>query len=411
MPLLQVQPTFVPTDGKFFFGCSELNSFQRAKYQDDYGFWQNMFHMFSYMKLDHDLKYTVHSPKGAPFMWNLYNACSYTESGNISYQQRSVSPCKLYMKLKWCHDTMLDSCYKTMIKWDESGDIGLDSNGQAFFQLLVDEISAMGALGLRLLLTLGQLYDSTAAGFTGFESTVTNEIQALFATATTGCRGWVKLLQDLAPQYPWLNVPGLLEATEETDFVVPILTVFDALKANAPKPLLALIDRGGFMDTGSGNPFKPLFVVSDSYYSAVVKGFNAQSVQLLQNQRRIERLDARPTNSLTPTFVYYIDGVPVVPLADLSGYDQYVSGTLHFAGIIASGNIQLGSNFAPIYDIENQDVGMIIQRSTNIANNDYGTYHILSHALVQVALADPNYAVASIVQAVTAIPAMAVPQP
>lgn len=405
MSLLKVVPHFAPEGNGFYFSHRDLNSFQRAKYNDDFGFWQAAFGLFGYMQLTHDYKYVVHSPKGLPFAWNSYKACSHTESGNITIGTREVTPCALYMKLKYCHDILLDSCYRQMIAWDAGGRIGLDPEGQRMFQMLTEEIMANGSYGLRLLLTLGQLYSTTSEAFPGFESNVTSEIKDLFATATTGCKGWVKLFIDMAASgdAAHLNLQGLItedQLTEDT-YEGDVVTLFEQLKAKGPKPLRSLINKGGMMDAGRARgAFKPLFVVSDSVYNAVVQAFNDQAESALQNDKRITRYDARPANAMTPTYVYYIDGVPVVPLCDVNGYDDYVKGTLHFAGIIASGNIQLGTNFARIPKAEEDHIGMMVEKSTSIVNNDFGTYHMLSHALVQVSLADADYAVATILQGV-----------
>lgn len=411
MSLLKVVPNFVPENNQFFFTSKELNSFQRAEYMDTFGFYQRLFNVFSYMRLDRMFKYTVHSIKGNPLKWQPYTSCSYNDAGSLSIGRRSITPCPAYLKESWCHDELFNSCYEQMVQFTEGGEVGLSAEGVMVFNQVIDEIMTNAALATRLLLTLGQVYDPTAVEF---NSEVTAEIKDLFARTTTTCRGWVKLLQDLADEgKTWLNQPDILPTAEftEADFTGSILDIYDALKSAAPKELRTLINSGGRISS-QGQVFGANFIVSDSMLNAVVAGYNAQSVQVATNRPRITVREFGSENAPMPQRVYYIDQTPVIPLADVSGYESYIKGTTHFAGIIASGNIQLGTNFAQLpQDIENNDIGMMVERSDRLDTGQYGNYNFLSHALFQVALGDPNYAVASIVHVDSAEVEPAQPQP
>lgn len=142
----------------------------------------------------------------------------------------------------------------------------------------------------------------------------------------------------------------------------------------------------------------PLLVVSDFYFNAIVDQYNFETVQTATNRTRIQTRDFGGEQSPTPQRVYYIDGrLPVIPLDDINGFDEFLKGDTHFMGIIASGNIQLGASFSSLpEDIENHDIGVSVTRNNDKTRNDYGKYTVLSHALSKVAIADPDYAVASI---------------
>jgi len=407
MSLLKIAPNFIPENNQMFFSSKDLNSFQRAEYQDTFGFYQQNFGLYSFMRLNRMYKYIVHTPKGTPLVWQSYNSCNYDETGSLTIGQRELTPDPVYMNEKFCHDVLLDSAYEHFLQWGGDGDIDLNEEGQKMLNALIAELMSNAAYGARLSLTGGQLFGNTAAGVLGnnninFDGAVTNNIKDLFYRTHPSVRGWVKLFVDMAAsdsQFSHLNMSGILPTQFDStaNFLGDILDVYDQLRAGAPKPLQQLINRGGIIQAGRQS-FTPLFVVSDSMYAALIDAYNRESGLAATNRPRIVPRDVSPAGSAAPSIVYYLDNrVPVVPLCEVNGFDEYLTGQTHFAGIIASGNIQLGTSFTSVpMNVENADVGMIIERDTSFSNNTYGRYTFASHALMKAALADHQYAVATV---------------
>jgi hypothetical protein len=132
-------------------------------------------------------------------------------------------------------------------------------------------------------------------------------------------------------------------------------------------------------------------MVSDSIYSAVAAAYKAQTATF-------------PSIGYTPRFgmeaipntgggrdwkVYTIDSVPVIPVSEISHYDQYLTGATHFACITISENIQMGSSFATLPDTRNvENAGMLIDQSTSA--KDYGMFYFLAHALLATTIANTD---------------------
>lgn len=397
MPVRSITPNFVPDQNQFFFTSKELNSIAREMYADDFGFYQRLFQLYTYMPMNTRRKFIIHTPKGHPLMWQPYTSCSYEETGSITIGRRELEPEPIYMKEGFCHDVLMDSCYDHMIQYDRNGQVDLSEEARMVFQKFIDELLSNAAWGFRLSLTSGKLFDVDTVGFSDDN---TANLTALFKRTHGTTRGWVKMFHDLAlAEYPWLD----LNLTDASDFDAAgfynrnIVTLLDELVKNTKKPFRNLINRGGVVQEGRAR-FLPLIVLSDSYFQAVVDHYNIEAEKIATNRMRITRRTFGGENTPTPNSVFYLDDrLPIIPLSDINGYDAYVKGTTHFAGIIASGNIQMGTSFAAIpEDVENQDIGVAIERETRISSDNYGRYTVLSHALAKAALADANYAVGTI---------------
>lgn len=397
MPERTISPNFLPGQGQFFFTAKEINWFLRQMYADDFGFYQRLFRLYTYMPMNKKNKFIIHSPKGHPLMWQPYTSCSYSETGSLTVGRRELEPEPIYMKEGFCHDIIMDSCYEHMIQYAASGMVDLDAEAQEIFRQFIEEVLTNAAWGYRLTLTSGQLYDVNAVEFSADN---TANITDLFKRTHGTARGWVKLLHDMSLDgYGHLD----LNLTDSGDFdslgffTGSIVELLDALIKNAKKPFRSLINRGGIVQEGRLS-FYPLVVLSDGYFQAVVDYYNAEASKIATNRMRITKRNFGGDNTPTPQSVYYLDDrLPIIPLSDVNGYDQYLKGTTQFAGIIASGNVQLGTSFGAIpEDIEDRDIGVMVEREDRISSDKYGRYTVLSHSLVKSALADPDYAVATI---------------
>lgn len=393
MATLKIAPNFVPDSNLMYFMSQELNSLQRASYMDTFGFYQNLFGLFSYMGMNKKNKFIVHTPKGHPLVWQEWKACSYSETGSLTMNTRELIPDPIYMKERFCQDEMLGSAYEHMLQWAASGNLTLDPDGVNLLNMLMDELMANAAYGLRITATAGDLYDVSTIP-TSAENTAT--LNDLFTRTHGTFKGWLKMSMELAANEGkgWMN----LAITDDTDFDEvagyqgDILALLDTLKANARKPLRQLINRGGVIQQGRFS-FLPLIVMSDSYFNAVIEQYNAESDKVATNRVRIVERVFGGENTATPQRVFYLDNMlPIIPLEEIQGFDTYLKGQTHFCGIIASGNIQIGSSYSALpEDIENNDIGMLIARNDDPTRDDFGKYSVLSHALAKVAIADPDY--------------------
>lgn len=391
-----IDPFFVPRDNQIAFGTKDINTFQRATYADTWGSYQQAFGLYGYMKIDRMNKFIVHRPKGAPLMWQPLEACSYDPTRSLTVGKKELEPTKVYMNEEFCWDELFDSCFEHMIRYTEGGDVELDADATRIFDQLVNEMIANAQLGARASMVAGQLYDVNTVEF---DANNPANINSLFQRTHGTVQGWLPLMADLAiSDYAWLNTDDLTpDAFTVNGYQGDVVDLFDSLKTQAPRQLQRLVNQGGVMSSNQFS-FRPLFVVSPTIFSKLIQDYNAQRVQLAQNDPRITKMQMPISgNGLRHEFVYMIDDTPVIPLDDICVFDDFVNADTHYAGIIASGNIQMGFSFAgDLGNIENQDIGIIIEQNTSITSGKYKQYGFLSHALMKVALADPNYAVGSL---------------
>jgi len=400
MDKLAILPDFLPGQpNSFTFPHQKLNTIARAEYQDTFGVYQRLFNVFSYMQMNRRNKFVVHYPKGTPLVWQPYKACSYNHTGSMSLDSRELTPDPIYMKEKFCHDVLLDSCFEHLIQYPSSGEITLDATGVQLFNQLIDELLANAQLGFRISAVAGQMYDVDAVEFS--ESN-TAELDALFQRVHNTIKGIIKISYDMARQdKPWLDAALVADTDfDETGTYVggnPIEVVDALVKSKAQKPLRQLYNRGGVAQTGRFT-FLPLIICSDGWYASFLEQYQTESEQTAVNRTRLSKRSIAAETSPTPTEVLYLDGrVPIIPLSEITGFDPYVKGNLNYLGVISSGNMQIGASFSQLPEnIEQQDIGVLVGRNENFHDDNYGSYTVLSHALAKTALADPNYAVGTI---------------
>lgn len=391
------QPEVFPVqDGRgFAFSTKEVNTIARQQYMDDFGLYQRLFGVFSYMKLNKLNKFTINNIKGHPLMVQPMNSCTIEPTGSLRIGSRELEAVSAVIKEKFCWDELLNSCFEHFLTWTEGGDVAMDENGMALFGQLMDEVQANAALAVRLSLTSGSFYDVNTVQYSAQN---TAELKSLFQRTHGTWEGWIKVAYDAAQQeFPWLNsqvVDYNTEFDSAGNYTGDISDLFDALKARAQKPFLKMINRGG-VNTGGRFSFTPLFVLSDSFYNSVITEWNALAAQPATNRTRLTE-QMVPNSGMIPQKVMYIDNIPIIPLSDISGFDQYIAANTHFAGIVASGNINLGLSFSDIpQNIEN-GIAMQFGRVDDMTRDDYGTYVFLSHMLGRAAIADADYMVSTI---------------
>lgn len=393
--VIQAPEIFPVNDGRGFgFSSKDLNAIARAQYMDTFDFWQRQFGLYGFMKMNKLNKFIVWSPQGHPLMLQPYNACSVEPTGSLTMGKRELEPDKAQMFEKFCHDELFDSCFEHWVEFMESGMVDLDENGRAMFGQLVDELLANAALSVRLGLTSGNFYDVSTVEFSP-ENTA--NISSLFTRTHGTFTGWVKVALDASQtNYPWLNESITTAADfDENGYTGNIIDLYDSLRLKAKRPFQQVINQGG-ISRGGRFSFTPLMVVSDSYFNAVISQWNAYATQTATNRTRLSVREFGAQNGASPNRVFYIDQTPIVPLSDIAGFDQYVNAQTHFAGIVGSGNIQMGLSFSGIpQDIEN-GLAMMLAKVTDSSRSDYGNYTFRTHLLGKAAIADPDYMVSTI---------------
>lgn len=400
MPTRKVSASFVPSDSRLYFDTAELQSFQREEYMDTFGIYQSRFGLYNYMQMNQMHQYTVHTPKGSPLVWQPWTSCAYDQTGSLSIGKKTIVPTPIYMNEKFCQDELLDSVWRHHLRWEANGEMSETEQYRKVLGTLIDELQANAALGLRMTMTSGQLHGQLGqlnAGTT-FDPNATVDVQSLFKKTHHAARGWVKLMADLAlsdARFAHLNIPNLIANSYSTsgEWQGDIMALYESLKDKAPAELKKLINRGAAA-TGGGaavRAFRPLFVVSDNIYNSVITAYNAQQALTATNGRRITK------QLIDGVIAYFIDDIiPIVPIEEIAGYDQYLKGFTNFAGIIGSGVINLGGSFISLpNNIENKDVAMVIERDNSYSNNTHGMYTFVSHALAAAAISDARYAVAT----------------
>lgn len=390
---LSIAPHFLPGEsGDFFFTERTLNKLSRARYQDDFGFYQSRFNVFSYMQMNSRRKFVVHYPKGSPLVWQKYQGCTYDNTGSISLDRREITPDPIYMREQFCHDSLLDSCFQHMINYTTGGDITLDEEGVRIFNMLVDELMTNAQLGFRMSALTGQMYNVETVEYSNDN---TANLTELFKKTHPSVKGLIKLAYDRAQiDAPQLNVNVVNDSDFNAmgQFQGDPIEVVEAIMDKAKKPLRQLYNRGATISNGRFT-FAPLIIASDGYYNAFLDKYKAEGDLSMTNRTKLSKRDLAPENSNMPMEVMYLyDRIPIIPLSEINGFDQYVAGDLHTLMVVGSGNMQIGASFSSLpQDIENRGIGVMIGRNDDMHDDAYGTYTVLSHALAKTAIADTDY--------------------
>lgn len=391
-----VKPKFNAALNAAYFPTGSLNAFQAADYNDKFGFYQQTFGVYSYMKLNKKLKYVVHYPVGSPFMWQPHRSCAWTPTGSLSFGKFEVEPCPAKINEEMCYDEHFNGAFEGFLTWGGNPAIEVDEAGKAATNAMIEAIVKNATMGARLTMTVGQLYDPKAV--TMAESTNTN-IEGLFKKTIGTCRGWIELAITKASEdtrLSHLNVEGLItpdnisaDGKTYTGAVTDALKLYDNNMDAAPDELAYAAIEGGV--GGFADMFYMLWIVSPSILRAVSKKYNAQKTTVLQNEMRISKVPytLQTERGARTIEVFKIDNTIVIPLSEVGLVDAKLSGTSHFCYLTVSGCVNLGGSFADIPVPGQSEVAMMIQQGQDV--DDLGRYKFLSHALFATAINDTQY--------------------
>lgn len=410
-PLVPYDFTQGETMNRITIPCDNLQTLSREEYQDDFGFYQSLFGLYSYMELNRLGKFTVTTVSGSPGIWGELNGCTLLETGVLKFGEREITPIPIYSLATWCSLSAYDKVFKTVLEWTNGGEISEESRNK-IWNVFVKELMANATLSLRITLTINKLHDLSNVATYASGVDATRQAQLTHVSANNSLVGLFAAI-DAAyvsdnVKYAHLNY-GKGTFIVAGDFVNKkfqgnIVAKLDELIEEAPDKLASLINSGG-METAGGKDFTAVIGVSNSYMSAFAAEYRAQKSQAVTNDTRITR--EQMTVGGRTKAVYFLDDMPVVPMTEVCGLDDMFAVGTHIMGIFGAGVLQLGSSFAAIPDnVEDNQVGYVVERSNTIQSmgqdangiNQYemGRYKAMSHALGANAIADTDYLICSI---------------
>ena len=390
-----VKPRFSALRNAIYFPTGSLNTFQAAEYNDKFGFYQRTFGVYSYMPLTQDLTYKIHYAQGTPLIWQTHNSCAWTPTGTLSMGETEITPQKAKINEQLCYDEYFNSTYKAWLQWGQNPNVGMNAAGVNATNELTRAIVKNATMGARVSMIGGQLYD--IADVTIVDDTPTRIEQAFEKTIGT-IKGWIELLKTKATEdgMGHLNDSSLITAanistdgTTYTGATKTVVELYDENLAIAKDPLYGAIVEGGV--GGFGFDFYPLWLVSPSIHRALDLEWKTLKESATINEPRIRREPFTVQTSLgqRTVYVFMIDDTVVIPISEMSVYDQFITGTSHFCFLTISGVIQMGSSFGNIPVVNENEVAIMVQQSQDA--EDLGMYKFLAHSLMGTAVNDTRY--------------------
>jgi hypothetical protein len=387
-----INPRFDQLRSAIYFETGSLNGLAQAEYNDKFGFYQNLFGCYSYMQLTRDLTFKLHYPQGTPLLWQSHNSCAFTPTGTLSFGEMEITPKRVKINEKLCYDEYFDSAYRAWLEWGQGNNVEMNAAGIAATNALTESLVKNATLGARVSMVAGQLFDST--GSISFEDDTAMNIEQAFAKTSMSVKGWLQLaIETAAGGVDHLNVSTLIEAADVSGdgktFTSDVLDLYDENFDECPGKLKDAIIEGGV--GGFGFNFYPVWFVSPSIYRKLDTDWKALKESATINEPRItvEKFPYQTNRGQRNINVFKIDETIVIPTSEPTVYSQYLTGTPHFCYLGLSGVIQMGSSFANLPVANQNDVGIMVQRSDDA--EDLGTFRFLSHALMGTAINDTNY--------------------
>lgn len=381
----------------------DLNEVQFRRFNDRFSLAQGMWGLFSYMTLNNLGKYTLTNfTSQSGFMLPFESCIGYSPTGTSLSKSRSFQPSAYYNYSQHCSDEFLGSCYQHLMQWQSSGDSPmLEGEGLTLWNRFVEmQIRGM-ATSRRLTHFAGGFHDLSSE----LRSDLKAEERKMYLEGENTFRGLLSLLDDMAADgYPWLNCDDLIDPNafdSNCRYNGDILADIDALICKACPELNQIINDGSYTSI-DGVRRRAIVVLDRNYYNAVIQKYkdSCQGFQLECNRVTKQTINYQGV----PETQYFIDEMPVVRLDSVNDFDVNLKGNTHFMAITMAGNWFLGDSFGNLDDdLENTNTGVRITRNDGFVPVDFkggkwstGKYHIVSHTLLDVRIADPCLSVAAI---------------
>lgn len=382
---------------------SELNEVQFRMFNDRFSLAQGMWGLFSYMTLNNLGKYTLTNfSTDSGFMLPFESCIGYSPTGNSLSKSRTFQPSPYYDYRQHCSDEFLGSCYQHLMRWQSDGDSPeLTGESLTIWNKFIEmQIRGM-AQSRRLTQFAGGFHDIANE----LRSDLSQEKKDMYLKGAGTFRGLLSLLDDMSQDgYPWLNCANLIDPNawgSNCKYNGDILDDIDQLICEACPELKQIINDGSYTSM-DGVRRRAIIVLDRNYYNAVIQKYKdtCQGFQLECNRVTKQTISYKGV----PETQYFIDEMPVVRLDSVNDFDVNLKGDTHFMAITMAGNWFLGDSFGSMDDdLENTNTGVKITRNDGFVPVDFkkglwstGKYHIVSHTLLDVRIADPCLTVAAI---------------
>src|SRR5215207_11545178 len=131
-PAFVIKPRFDRNRVQILYPTTTVNKLVNAEYSDTFGFYQNQFNVFSYMRLTDEREFQITYPRGTPFVWQPHNSCAWTPTGSLWFADDKVTPCRSKLNEELCYDEMFGSAFAAFLRWDGQGPLKLSPEGIQF---------------------------------------------------------------------------------------------------------------------------------------------------------------------------------------------------------------------------------------------------------------------------------------
>ncbi len=359
---------------------------------DTMSWYQSQFNVFRKMTMNRSRNFTLHKLDASGPMWQPFDACAAIPFQGGGSTSSEIQCCSLQMFVEWCLDEFLGTCFESEIDYSDPRAPRLTPKGEEVFNMFLNKRIGEAAQWLHYTALFGDLY--------GDDIPLSNEVGATqnkqFRIGANACRGVFAIWKQEAKNYPWLDL-GLKDDLKFTDCgydgsVVELIQDKLMCEANPKFKNILFTGSAGRSLTGTRDCNVFIFATPDF--------FPTINQEYIDQQKRTSFFDESKAciekvyyGENVSDFYWRILGMPVIPLNELTEWDNQIEGKTNFIGITVSENLQMGSNFGPRLGEENEGVGFIFGQDTNPVSRTYLKVAGRGYAVMANAMADPKLAV------------------
>lgn len=391
-PQFIIKPTFrgnENSDSRYLeIPARTANALARAEYLDFITPYQRAFNIYEWMRINRLGKFVVTYPQSNMLLLQKHNGCGWNPQGFMRFASDEITADRAKINVEDCYDEVFGSAFEKWLEWGRSPQVDLRAE---YTNLLTQTIMQQSALGVQATLTAGGLFPEDIT----FEDAVPTNVRNAFMRSAFVSKGWIQAAREQAAMNDAraqmdndLIASGDISTNGE-EFTGDVLDLFDRRMTASTRKMRRAMVMGGKPAFG-GRQSRPVWLVSPSIAEQVYKQKRVQDAALATNEVRIttERIGSPGSASGDGILVYFIDGVPVIPIYEVEMFSEFVKGTAHFDYLTLTGVIQLGGSFADIPSAAG-DVAIRVQQSER--NEDLGKTTYLSHMLLAGAFTDSDY--------------------
>ena len=382
MPDFIIKPRFDRVNQALTFATDKVNAFQAAMYMSTFGFYQQMFGVYGYMKLTRYLKYKVYYPVGSPLLWQAHNSCTWSATNTLSIGEMEIDPVRTKINEELCTIDTTTEVFRAWNEWDGSAEAAVSAQGMAMTDALTKTMIANATIGAQAQLVAGKVLAAESVS-----SGTSSALTTAFGYTKNVVTGYVKAAITAGGNLN--DTTNLITAADITSSVYTgdVLDLYDAYVAQANAKLKMAVQVGAQFNAATGSATYPLWIVSESIFNAIYAKYEELKSSPMQNEMRIKAVTAL-FQGVEMTY-YKIGNTIVVPEYAATAFTAVTDKKIHFAYLTLSGVIQFGCSFTSIPDIDQENVAIRVQMGTR--NQDAGLVTFLAHALQAAAINDSDY--------------------